>query len=135
MADRGFHIEDVLLGKGVTLVAPPFTRKRCNGKGQRLNVSEIKRTRQIARLRIHVERAIQRLKSFRIVQDQIPHSLKDTSSMLVQLVCALCNLKGPLFYSRDELHLKPKTVNRKKPAKRLQQQSCRRVLNFTLSKI
>lgn len=41
MSDRVFiYIVDVLLGKGVTLVALPFTRKRCSGKGQRLNGSK-----------------------------------------------------------------------------------------------
>ncbi len=61
MADRGFQIED-LLPIGATLVAPPFTRKTNfskSGKGKRLNVNEIRNTRIIARLRIHVERAIQ----------------------------------------------------------------------------
>lgn len=63
LADRGFQIEDLLLVKGATLVAPPFTRK-CgnNAKGKRLNVSEIRKTRKIANVRIHVERAIARLK-------------------------------------------------------------------------
>lgn len=56
MADRGFHVEDSLLKKNATLIAPPFTRKWHNGKGKRLNVKEIRQTRQIARLRIHVER-------------------------------------------------------------------------------
>nr|XP_054767216.1 uncharacterized protein LOC129274430 isoform X2 [Lytechinus pictus] len=117
MADRGFHIEDLLLYVGSTLVAPPFTRKWTSGKGKRLNVEEINRTRLIARLRIHVERAIQRIKTFRILKHQIPHSLKDMSSMLVQVVAAICNLKGPLFYSHGD----PKSgqSKRKKPLKRL----------------
>ena len=84
-----------------SLVAPPFTRKWSNSKGKRLNVSEIRKTKTIAWLRIHVERAIQRVKTFRILQHQIRHTLKDVSSMLVQLVAALCNLKGPLFYGTE----------------------------------
>ena len=46
---------------GASLVAPPFTRQWNTGKGKnkRLNVKEIQKTRLIARLRIHVERAIQ----------------------------------------------------------------------------
>ena len=61
MADRGFRIEDLLLKCGASLVAPPFTRQWNTGKGKnkRLNVKEIQKTRLIARLRIHVERAIQ----------------------------------------------------------------------------
>ena len=120
MADRGFQIEDLLLGVGATLVVPPCTRKWTSGKGKRLNVSEIERTRTIARLRIHVERAIQRLKTFRILRDQIPASMKDIASMLVQVVAALANLKGPLFYSADEQEEKKLVVRKRKPLKRLQ---------------
>ena len=46
---------------GASLVAPPFTRQWNTGKdkNKRLNVKEIQKTRLIARLRIHVERAIE----------------------------------------------------------------------------
>ena len=61
MPDRDFSIEDLLLKCGASLVVPPFTRQWNTGKGKnkRLNVKEIQKTRLIARLRIHVERAIQ----------------------------------------------------------------------------
>lgn len=118
MADRGFHIEDILLLKNCTLIAPPFTRKWNNGKGKRLNVKEIRRTRRIARLRIHIERAIQRVKCWRILKHQIPHSLQDCASMIVKLVAALCNLKGPLFYSKNEKRLKKSKSKMRKPMKR-----------------
>ena len=118
MADRGFHIEDDLLMCGAKLVAPPFTRKTQDGKGKRLNVSEIHRTREIARFRIHVERAIQRLKTFRILKHQIPVTLSDMSSMIVQVVSALCNLKGPLYHDKSVCPLVKKSATRNKPVKR-----------------
>ena len=60
MADRGFRIEDLLLECGSSFVAPPFTREwnTVKGKNKRLNVKEIQKTRLIARLHTHVERAI-----------------------------------------------------------------------------
>ncbi len=119
MADRGFHIEDLLLRKNISLIAPPFTRKWKNGKGKRLNVSEIRRTRVIARLRIHVERAIQRVKCWRILNHQIPPTLKDLSGMIVKLAAAFSNLKGPLFYGKDDEHLRVHKLCRRKPVKRL----------------
>ncbi|XP_077862179.1 uncharacterized protein LOC144343540 [Saccoglossus kowalevskii] len=118
MADRGFHIEDSLLEKGAKLVAPPFTRKTTGGVGKRLNVNEIKTTRDIARFRIHVERAIQRLKTFRILKHQIPTSLNGVASIIVQVVAALCNLKGLLYYGTNELAKKRLHI-KKKPLKRL----------------
>jgi hypothetical protein len=89
-----------------------------NGKGKRLHVIEIKRTRKIARLRIHVERAIQRVKCWRILKHQIPASLQDSASMIVKVIAALCNLKGPLFYSKNEQKLKKSRVVRVRPGKR-----------------
>ena len=61
MADRGFRIQDLLLKCCASLVAQPFTKQWNTGKGKnkRLNVKEIQKTRLIARLRIHVERAMQ----------------------------------------------------------------------------
>ena len=67
MADRGFTIRDLLLDKGATLTIPAFTRKCKYGKARRLNVSEVTRTNQIAKLQIHVERAIRYMKGFRIL--------------------------------------------------------------------
>ena len=56
MADRGFDIEDDL--PVTTLNIPPFL----NGKDQ-LSLEEEVRTRKIASVRVHVERAIARIKN------------------------------------------------------------------------
>ena len=96
MADRGFTIQDLLLQKSAFLIIPPFTRK-CNwGKGKRLNQSEIVKTRAIAHVRIHVERAIGRIKDFQIFSTIIPLSMKNQISGIVSVVSALCNLQPPL---------------------------------------
>ncbi len=120
MTDRGFNVEDLFLKKDAVLVKPPFTRKtdKRKGKGKRLNVEEIRRTRLIARLRIHVERAIQRLKCWRILQHTMPYHLKDSADMILKVIAALCNLMGPLFSDKPE---KGKlNVHRRKKVKRLQ---------------
>ena len=59
MVDRGFDIEDDLVLLGVHLNIPPFLR----GK-QQLSQEELISTRHIASLRIHVERAMERIKNF-----------------------------------------------------------------------
>ena len=62
MADKGFDIEDVL-GDEVFLNIPPFMHgKEC------LSIEEETETRRIASVRIHVERAIGRIKNFRILK-------------------------------------------------------------------
>ena len=60
MADKGFTIQD-LLPLGVSLNVPPFL----GGKGQ-ISLEEVVATQTIASLRIHVERAIKKVKNFHI---------------------------------------------------------------------
>ena len=59
MADRGFEIQDLLASKKVYLNIPPFMRSK-----DQLNPDEEDETREIASVRIHVERAIERVKNF-----------------------------------------------------------------------
>ena len=61
MADRGFEVDD-LLPKGVRCNIPPFL-----GGRDQLEPLEVLETHGIATLRIHVERAIERLKNFQIL--------------------------------------------------------------------
>ena len=71
MADRGFNIADDLALCGAHLVIPAFTR----GKSQ-LPQQEVEKSRQIARVRIHVERVIGQLrKKYRILKNTLPVNL------------------------------------------------------------
>ena len=58
MADQGFTACDVLAEKGVDLNIPPFMEER-----EQQPADEVKHGRGIASLRIHVERAIGRIKN------------------------------------------------------------------------
>ena len=60
LADKGFLIADIVL-TGVSVNIPQFL---CNGK---FNESEVKQTKTIARCRIPVERANERLKDRKIL--------------------------------------------------------------------
>jgi hypothetical protein len=96
MADRGFNIRDLLTMRRATLNIPPFTHKYSWGKGKRLNANEIKKTKKIANLRIHVERAIQRLKCFRLLSNIIPLKLKPVCNQILKVAAFLCNIDKPL---------------------------------------
>ncbi|XP_062620990.1 uncharacterized protein LOC134282606 [Saccostrea cucullata] len=96
MADRGFTIRDLLTERHAYLNIPPFTRKCTWGKGKYLTSTQIKKTRQIANLRIHVERAIQRLKSFKLISQILPWSMKSLVNPMIILGAFFCNLKKPL---------------------------------------
>ncbi|KAK3088806.1 hypothetical protein FSP39_023942 [Pinctada imbricata] len=96
MADRGFTIRDLLTERKAYLTIPPFTRKCKWGKGRYLSVKEIRKTRQIANLRIHVERAIQRLKTFKLISQTIPWNMKSLIHPMVVVAAFFCNLQKPL---------------------------------------
>ena len=71
MADRGFNIAEDLALCGTRLTIPEFTR----GKTQ-LSQAEVERTREIARVRIHVERVIGHMrKKYKILNNTLPISL------------------------------------------------------------
>ena len=86
MADRGFTIRDMLKQLNVELNLPPFMEGR-----QQLPVEDVRVGRSIASLRIHVERAIGRVKNFSILKETIPISL---SRIVNQIVCVCCFLSN-----------------------------------------
>jgi hypothetical protein len=96
MADRGFTIRDLLADCGATLAIPPFTRKCKWGKGKWLTNADQKKTRLIAKHRIHVERAIQRLKLFDLLTSEVPGSMADIMDACIRVATSLCNLQPPL---------------------------------------
>ena len=87
MADKGFNVEDVLKQCGLTLNIPPFIS---NGS---LSQHDVKLTRDVAKLRIHVERAIELIKNFRILDGTFPTvsllqlSAKASSYVLCSQTC------------------------------------------------
>lgn len=86
MADRGFLVRDLLATRGVTLNIPPFSH------GKQLSIAATTKTRRIAKARIHVERAIGRLKTFKLLQGPIALSSTSVFDQIVQVCAALCNL-------------------------------------------
>ena len=62
LADRRFLIGEDLAAHGARIAIPAFTR----GKTQ-LSVLVVERTRRLARVRIHVERAMDRLKNLSVI--------------------------------------------------------------------
>ncbi|XP_063436315.1 uncharacterized protein LOC134717752 [Mytilus trossulus] len=90
MADRGFLIRGDLALKGATLNTPPFSM------GKQMCANATTKTRRIARARIHVERAIGRLKNFTLLQRTIPLRMKHTFNQVVKVCAILCNLDSQL---------------------------------------
>ena len=75
-----------LLPKGASLNIPAFSY------GETLSSKAVKRSRKITSVRIHVERAIGRMKTFRILGGTIPMQTMFLLNQLVTIVAALSNL-------------------------------------------
>lgn len=96
MADRGFNVTDELAVIGAHLEVPAYTK----GKRQ-LSGMDVERSRQLARVRIHVERVVGQLKKkYKILQNTLPISLikcskdKDITTIdkIISVTASLINL-------------------------------------------
>ena len=78
--------------KYCTLSVPPGARI----KSQMTN-SELRKTKQIANLGIHEERAINRIKSYKILKSVLPITVLHSCDEIIRTCATLCNLKPLLF--------------------------------------
>lgn len=97
MADKGFNIDDLLRSKGVQLNLPPYLLNHAQ-----LSPEEVKETKTIAKIRIHVERAIRRIKEFHLFDSEIPMSLLGTVNQMWTVACLLVNFQGPLILKNNQ---------------------------------
>ena len=94
LADKGFLIDCEVAAVGATLRIPDFLKDR-----KQLSAKSVRRTRNIANRRIHVERAIGRLKQFRILQQVVPIATIDKMDDILVICSALVNLQPPVVLS------------------------------------
>lgn len=91
MADKGFTIQD-LLPVGVSLNIPPFL-----GSSAQMPAEDVVKTQEIASLRIHVERAINKIKNFHIWDGVVPLSLFGIVNQMWTVCAHLCNVQDPII--------------------------------------
>lgn len=92
MADRGFTIHDQLNEVGIELNIPPFL----DGQNQ-LASNKVQEGHTIASLRIHVERAIGRIKNYTILKSPLPLSMSCIANHIVTVYALLVNFKMVLI--------------------------------------
>ncbi|XP_057306739.1 uncharacterized protein LOC130644953 [Hydractinia symbiolongicarpus] len=92
MADRGFQITEELLLRYCHLVVPPGARLK-----SQMTFMECSKTKSVANLRIHVERSIRRMKTYRILQTPLPITMLHHVDDIVRTCAAFCNLKSMLI--------------------------------------
>jgi hypothetical protein len=91
MADKGFVLNKVLEGTGISVNTPPFLQSQ----GQ-FSREEVEQTQAIAKLRIHIERHIRRVKEYHLFDSVIPLSMVGTINQLWTVANMLTLFKGPL---------------------------------------
>ncbi|CAC5404268.1 unnamed protein product [Mytilus coruscus] len=93
MADRGFLISGILNDMGVKLHMPSFK----GTERAQLKSSEAKTSEDISKVRIHVERAIQRVKTFHILDGEVKLSMKDLAEQIFTVCAYLVNFQTPIL--------------------------------------
>lgn len=92
MADKGFTIGKLLGEHQVQLIIPHFLSSR----GQ-FSTVEVVENDAITSCRVHVERAIRRVKENRILQGIVPLSMIGSINQIWTVCCLLSNFRAPLF--------------------------------------
>lgn len=98
LADRGFPLREILLVKNAELVLPPAAK----GTSQ-MTSDQVRRTKTVANVRIHVERVIRRIKQFRILSQVFPISMLLHANDILLICSAITNLHGPIVKSWGDL--------------------------------
>ena len=92
MKDKGFDIEELLRTKNVELNIPTYLQSR----GQ-FSAWEAKETKNIAKLGIHVERAIRHIKEYHIFDSDIPLNMLVSINQVYTIICLQKNFQGALI--------------------------------------
>ena len=91
MVDRGFDISNIV-PNGVSVNMPPFLAGR-----DQLTAAETEQTMSIASVRIHVERAIGRIKTYHILDGTLPNTLSPYATQIFTVCGLLTNFLPPLL--------------------------------------
>ena len=79
------------------LTDPPGARVK-----SQMTTAEVKKTKEIANSRIHVERVTNRMKTLRMLKTVMPITILHHCDDIIRVCGALCNLKPLLFIESDD---------------------------------
>lgn len=88
MVDKGFLIEKDLEEIGLRVNIPPFAQSN-----KQMSAADVHKTKKIAAHRVHVERAIAKIKKFKIVSGRIPNIRLGNINQIWYVVSMLSNFQ------------------------------------------
>ncbi|XP_037515755.2 uncharacterized protein LOC119392906 [Rhipicephalus sanguineus] len=91
MVDKGFLIQELCKEKNIKMIRPPFLKQ------PQLTTEEAVTNQAVARARVHVERAIQRMKLFKILQNRLDLDLLPYIDAIITVIVGTTNLSKPIF--------------------------------------
>ena len=88
MADKGFNVQDLFAANDITVNIPTFFTKK-----NRMSGKQVLADRKISSKRVHVERVIGLMKSYKILTRPLNSSETKLSSHIVKVCAMLCNFR------------------------------------------
>lgn len=95
MVDKGFLIEEMLKEAGIGIVIPPLCTT-----GKQFNETQLQSGRDIAAVRIHVERVIGKAKEYRMLANEVPVNMASNFSKIARVVFYLTNYTGDIVIEK-----------------------------------
>lgn len=92
MVDKGFNIDVLCENLGLGVVQPPFLRGQLQ-----FTAKDSEKTLKIARARVHVERAIQRMKLFKVLREPVPWEMVGALDDIFIVIGGIVNLSTPIL--------------------------------------
>ena len=92
MADKGFDIQNDLKKLDLKLNIPPYLKDKVG-----FEEGDVIKTQTVARHRIHVERAICKIRRFRIFHSIIPVTMFGSINQIWSVACLLSNFQNPVL--------------------------------------
>ncbi|KAK3926628.1 Putative transposase for insertion sequence element IS112 [Frankliniella fusca] len=88
MADRGFTVQDLFAHRNVAVNIPSFLKGQAQLPGLKLL-----QDRKLASKRVHIERVIGLVKTFKILKKELPAYYVPLGSQITFICCMLCNFR------------------------------------------
>lgn len=106
MTDKGFMIDEECKRRNVKLVRPPFLR----APQTQLSKVEAAQNVSIAAARVHVERAIQRIRIFSFFNNKIDIRFLPILDDLMIIACAIVNMSSPIIANNKSIAQMNRTI-------------------------